>query len=258
MNATVLSYDGGFEGFLCCVFAAYEQKLQPVKITAEDKAEAELFADVHTIATEPEKASRVWKAVESKASAKGKSALKMAFLSEQPGIELELYSMIKYILKNEQPVDRDFSHPAVLKVSQVARQVGREKHRMEAFVRFRLTKDEIYFAAIEPDFHVLPLLAGHFGKRYADQKWLIYDLKRQLGLFYDLEKMEYVSLTLDPEIGIAGASEAFFHSSELQFQKLWQEYFKSVNIKSRANSKLHQQHLPRRYWKYLTEKQPKL
>ncbi|MGB7785725.1 MAG: TIGR03915 family putative DNA repair protein [Salinimicrobium sp.] len=255
MRATVLSYDGSFDGFLCCIFAAYEQKLQPVNITAEDKAESQLFAEVQAIITEPEKAERVWRAIENKASAKGKRALKMSFLSERPGIELEMYSMIRYILSSEKPVDRDFSHPAVLKVSQVSRQVGREKHRMEAFVRFRLTKDGIYFAAIEPDFHVLPLLAGHFSKRYADQKWLIYDLKRRLGLFYDLEKTQYVSLDLDPEIGIAGASEAFFHSSELEFQQLWQEYFKSVNIKSRANSKLHKQHLPKRYWKYLTEKQ---
>ena len=32
------------------------------------------------------------------------------------------------------------------------------------------------------------------------------------------------------------------------------EYFKSTNIKSRKNMKLHLQHVPKRYWKYLTEK----
>lgn len=45
----------------------------------------------------------------------------------------------------------------VLKVAQTAKKVGRKKHRMEAFVRFQLTKDNIYFVNIEPNFNVLPL-----------------------------------------------------------------------------------------------------
>lgn len=75
---------------------------------------------------------------------------------------------------------------AVLKAAQTVKKVGREKHRMEAFVRFRLTRGGIYFAAIEPDFNVLPLINSHFKSRYADQKWIIYDLKRNFGIAYDL------------------------------------------------------------------------
>ncbi|MGY0039832.1 DUF4130 domain-containing protein [Pedobacter sp. NJ-S-72] len=37
---------------------------------------------------------------------------------------------------------------------------------------------------------------------------------------------------------------------------LWKDYFKSTNIAARKNTKLHIQHVPKRYWKYLTEKQP--
>ena len=125
---------------------------------------------------------------------------------------------------------------------------------MEAFVRFRLTKDGIYFAAIEPDFNVLPLIRTHFKNRYADQKWIIYDLKRNYGVAYDLSAVAYITLDLAPEIGISGAPEAYFHTSEISFQELWKQYFTSTNIKGRANQKLHVQHLPKRYWKYLTEK----
>jgi probable DNA metabolism protein len=259
MQESVLVYDGSFEGFLSCVFAAYEQRLQVINILPEgQQASGELFVGRQSVITEVEKAQRVWKAVCNKVSAKGKRDLKYAFLSEEPGIELQLYEMLKYILSKNEKVDRDFSHPAVLKVSQTARKVGREKHRMEAFVRFRLTKDGIYFAAIEPDFNVLPLIKSHFTARYADQCWLIYDLRRNYGISYDLSETRFVSLDLDPEIGVSGASEAFFDSSEIEFQKLWRQYFKSVNIKSRANSRLHTQHLPKRYWKYLSEKDPLL
>ncbi|MHA6278718.1 TIGR03915 family putative DNA repair protein [Salinimicrobium sp. CAU 1759] len=251
----VLTYDGTMLGFLTCVFSAYEERLKVIAIKPPgEQATRDLVAQAREINTVPDKAKRVWTSLKKKASAAGLRDLKWAFLSELPGIEMHMFSMIRYVLAESLPVDRDFSHPAVLKVSQAAKMVGREKHRMEAFVRFRLTKDAIYFAAIEPDFNVLPLIKTHFKSRYADQKWIIYDLKRNYGIAYDLSAVEYITLDLAPEIGISGAPEAFFHTSEISFQELWKEYFTSTNIKGRANQKLHVQHLPKRYWKYLTEK----
>ncbi len=251
---TILIYDGSLEGFLSCVFSAYEEKLKVIAINPIGESTGQLFQESVEVITAPEKAKRVWASLRKKTSAAGLRDLKWAFLSELPGIELHLYRMIRYILAENISVDRDFSHPAVLKVSQTAKKVGREKHRMEAFVRFRLTKDEIYFAAIEPDFNVLPLIKVHFKNRYTDQKWIIYDLKRNFGIAWDLSALQYITLDLAPEIGISGASEEYFHTSEIAFQNLWKQYFTSTNIKSRANQRLHVQHLPKRYWKYLTEK----
>ena len=39
---------------------------------------------------------------------------------------------------------------------------------------------------------------------------------------------------------------------------MWKDYFDSTNIKERKNMKLHIRHVPKRYWKYLSEKQPNL
>ena len=44
--------------------------------------------------------------------------------------------------------------------------------------------------------------------------------------------------------------------AETDYQELWKAYFKSVDIPERRNLKLHLQHVPKRYWKYLVEKQP--
>ena len=254
MRQVTLRYDGTLEGFLTCVFTAYEEKLEVQEISPEGEAAGMIFTGVEEIITDVVKSGRVWKALKKKSSEATLKQIKWAFLSEKKGIENTLFSMIQYIFSETNPVDGDYSHPAVLEVAQTARKVSREKHRMEAFVRFRLTKDHIYFAAIEPDFNVLPLIIDHFMNRYADQHWIIYDLKRKFGIHYDLSGVKFISLDLDPSIGISGGSPAFFDEKELQFQKLWKEYFQSVNITSRANSKLHHQHLPKRYWKYLTEK----
>ncbi len=254
MKKVSLVYDGTLEGFLTCVFTCYEEKLEVQDISPYGEAAGMLFSGVEEVITDLVKAGRVWKALKKKASEATLKQIKSAFLSEKKGIENTLFSMIQYIFSEINPVDNDYSHQAVLEVAQTARKVSREKHRMEAFVRFRLMKDNIYFAAIEPDFNVLPLIKHHFKNRYADQHWIIYDLKRKFGIHYDLSVVKFISLDLDSNIGISGGSTTFFDEKELQFQKLWKEYFESVNIKSRANSKLHHQHLPKRYWKYLTEK----
>jgi len=71
-------------------------------------------------------------------------------------------------------------------------------------------------------------------------------------LFYDLRTVEIVQINFSEE---AADSKAICHEDESLYQELWQVYFKSVNIAARKNMKLHIQHMPKRYWKFLTEKQ---
>ena len=78
--------------------------------------------------------------------------------------------------------------------------VHREKHRMEAFVRFKLLKEDLFFASIEPDFDVLPLISSHFTKHYADQQWMIYDFKRNYGLYYDLLDTRLVEMDFNESL----------------------------------------------------------
>lgn len=254
MQQVILTYDGSFEGFLTCVFVAYEQKLQVVGMCTSVNHSAGLFPENMEVLTECHKAERVWDALKKKTSGRGLKAIQWAFLSELEHVELELSEMIRYIFSRAGQVDSDYSHPAVLKITQTAKKVAREKHRMEAFIRFKLTKDNIYFSKVEPDFNVLPLIAKHFKDRYADQKWIIYDLKRNYGISYDLAEITFMTMELDVAFKPEETASEYFDAEEIKFQQLWRSYFDSVNIQSRKNSKLHLQHLPKRYWKYLTEK----
>ncbi|WP_072577609.1 DUF4130 domain-containing protein [Suttonella ornithocola] len=44
-------------------------------------------------------------------------------------------------------------------------------------------------------------------------------------------------------------------ADESFYQRLWQTYFSAATIRERKNRRLHLQHIPLRYWQYLTEKQ---
>ena len=43
---------------------------------------------------------------------------------------------------------------------------------------------------------------------------------------------------------------------EAAYQRMWRAYFQAVTIPERRNLALHLRHVPKRYWPYLTEKQP--
>lgn len=252
----VLVYDGSFEGFLSAVFTVYEEKLTHVDIQREGNVQRSFFGDIQEIITNKTHADRVWDGLTKKLTTYGRNQLYYSFLSELDSVENLLLDYIQQVFANSDTIEKDFSNATVLKLSKIMRSVGREKHRMEAFVRFKLTKDGLYFANIEPDFNVLPLLTKHFKSRYADQKWVIYDIKRKYGLHYNLEEVETIVLDFSKTFDFTKTSSDFFAEEELEFQELWQNYFKSTNIESRKNMVLHVQHVPKRYWKYLSEKQP--
>lgn len=253
-SMTLLSYDSTFEGFLTAVFEIFEFKYANPKIIKKEEVQQHLFSIPIEVITNLEKSDRVIKKLKLQLGSDGVRSLIYAFLSEKVGIEAILFNVINYAVNNKnRNVMKDFSNDFVLQISQLTKSVGREKHRMEAFIRFELLKDDIYFAKIEPDFDVLILIINHFKNRYQDQKWLIYDLRRKYGVYYDLQNIELVTMDIDIK-SIENKSAEIFSASEIEYQKLWWEYFDHTNIKERKNSKLHVQHVPKRYWKYLTEK----
>jgi probable DNA metabolism protein len=251
----LLVYDGSFDGFLTAVFEVYEYKFSPASIRTQQHAQPNAFGQTREVHTDGAKAARVWKGLQQKISSRATAMVYQAFLSELPAIEDALLRYMQYVFRSKTIVETDYSNEDVLAVQQTSRKVHREKHRMEAFVRFQLTKDQLYYAVVQPDFNVLPLIARHFKERYADQRWLIYDARRKYGIYYDLEKVETVTLNFSTETAGGKDVSVLYDETESIYQLLWQQYFGSVNIAARKNTKLHLQHMPRRYWKYLPEKQ---
>jgi probable DNA metabolism protein len=253
---TVL-YDGSFDGFLCSVFDIYYYKFTGVDIYTEHRFQGNIFQQPHYTHYNSTHKDRVWKGLQKRLTQDALDQIYYSFLSELPGIENTLLHYIQYALASDVFMEKDFSHPAVLAITQTAKKVWREKHRMEAFVRFQKTGDGLFYAFIEPDYNVLPLLSKHFSERYADQPWLIFDGKRYYGLYYDLHQIAEVEVNFTETTSNGKNTKSIYDEQEVMYQQLWQQYFTSVNIQARKNSKLHIQHMPRRYWKHLPEKQPK-
>lgn len=252
-------FDGSFSGLLNCIFRAYQFKDRQVTVSTQQHYQPHMFDEVVQVNSDDARAQRVWKGLSGKISQSAQRSFYRCYLAGQPAAFQALFDYARYVFAQYHAVDKDYGHPAVLAVSQFAKQVGRAKHHVEAFVRFRKTVDGIFFATINPEFDVLPLAARHFQQRYADQHWLIYDDIRKYGIYYDLQQVQEVNLNIAQtgqvldQYGLNKASITL-DAGEALYDQLWRDYFKSTNIVERKNIKLQVQSMPRRYWSYLNEK----
>ena len=252
------AYDGSFEGLLTVLFTVYDRKAAPNSIQPLGAVQGGLFAQPVEVETDEAAAARVWKGLLQYMDAEARTRLFHTFLSEQPDRELVIFRYADLAMRTGRDISEHYADDNVRRVQRLAQQMYREKHRMEAFVRFEKTQDGLFHATIEPDFDVLPLIAAHFTKRYADQRWLIYDRRRHYGLYYDLQRTDIVQFDAGttPQRSTA-VSATVLDEREPLYKLLWQAYFDHVNIPERKNLKLHRRHMPLRYWKYLSEKQPR-
>lgn len=255
---TYFVYDASFEGLLTAVFEVYEHKVEKARIITGTQFQPDIFSEKIVIYTDAVKANRVWKGLQKRLSKASLVNIYSCYLSELPEMEDILLAFFREVFGSAQNVEENFSSHAVLRVAQIGRQLFKEKHRFEAFVRFHKLQDGTFYAPIEPDFNVLPLITAHFVRRYADQEWIIYDVKRQYGIHFDKKQVQEVYFDF-AEVNKYGEAPAEAQdSAEELYQLLWKVYFKNVNIPARRNMKLHKKNVPVRYWKYLVEKQPEL
>lgn len=248
-------FDGSWAGLLTAVFHAFERKEAQLRLVHRKQYQPQVFGDDWEILADPPKAERVGIALRKEMQEGFRQQLYRAFLSEQAEAYDAVFQLIRRFFAGERSLAAQLGDPIVLQVLQIAHSVSREAHRMKAFVRFALAEDAWYVAVIEPDFNVLPLVAPFFRNRYADQQWMIYDLRRHYGLLYDLNMLTEVQLAEHSNNEAALLQPIRLHPNEQAYQKLWQAYFQHTSIAARKNLRLHVQHVPRRYWKYLPEKQ---
>ncbi|WP_256002294.1 TIGR03915 family putative DNA repair protein [Pedobacter deserti] len=247
--------DGGLESLLCAVFEWFERKPGKVMLRLADRYQPDAFGQVFTVDRDEKKAGRVWAGLQRKLSPAWRRKFYAAFLSELPEMYQALFDFACTIFQSPEAAENNYGDPNVLSVSKTAKMVEREKHRMEAFIRFQHSADGLYYCGIEPDFNVIPLIVKHFRDRYADQRWLIYDLKRHYGVWCEDGLPEQVSFEREMYDRMTRPGEAQLSLTETAYAGLWKGYFNSTNIPARKNTKLHLRHVPKRYWKYLTEKQ---
>lgn len=238
-------YDGSYAGLLTVLQRCFAWNEVPEGIARGEALQADLFAEVVTVATDPARAGELLTAVRSRLSAQTPGNLRHAWLSEAPGVELALYRYLACGWQVGRRLDAHLARPEVAEVQRLALRVRREAHRLLGLVRFRQTDDGLFYAPLEPDHFVLPLIAGHFAARLAGQRWLIHDRRRHCGILCDGKSWVLADLELHAEPDNS--------ADERVWQGLWRQFFRHIVIAERRNPRQQRQCMPMKYWKYLVE-----
>ena len=255
---TIFIFDNTFEGLLTSVFEAYSRRTFPDALLPEGEPLPLFHEEVFTVITEEEKAKRMWRGLQKKLSSGALSCLAQCWLAEEAETPMLLFRYIRKAIDAPRSIETNFADPDVLEFSRMWKRVDWERLRMLQFIRFQKAADGTFFAAVEPEKNALPLAIDHFKDRFADQPWLIYDIKRAYGFYYDLKEVRQVTFEEGSREGhlVTGMlDESLMDKDEKLFQQLWKTYFKAICIKERLNPRKHKQDMPVRYWKHMTEKQ---
>ena len=253
----IFIYDHTFNGLLTCLFDAYNWKTFPDLLLKEGESLPLFYDEALSITTSEEKYNRVWRGLQKRLSISALSNLTYGWLSELPKIDQLLFRYMKKVFDSPTSIETNFADPDVLELSKIWKKVNNERHRLLQFIRFQKANDGTFFAPVEPLYNVLPLTIPHFKDRFADQPWLIYDIKRKYGFYYNLKTVEEVTFEANTQEHLISGmlDESKMDKEEHLFQNLWKTYFKAICIKERLNPHKHKQDMPIRYWKLLTEKQ---
>lgn len=253
-------YDGTFQGFLTAVADALKNQDGDIKISTGNERQLDFFVESVSIATQPETAESLINYLKSNLTREIVTDIAYCFLSEVDGIETTIYHYIRLIFEKGKGMSRNYSDDAISKVRRTSDQVDHEILRFQGFVRFRKLQNNLYYATIEPDHNILEMLAPHFSDRFADQQWVIHDLKRKIAIFYNGCHCRFIPF-IENELNQTGNHNSDFSLTnfsydlkEPDYQSLWEQYFKNIAITERKNPTLQRQRLPKRYWKHLVEK----
>lgn len=131
----------------------------------------------------------------------------------------------------------------VFRARAMAKTIRRERHKMEAFVRFREIADEdgaLFVAWFEPEHHVVELTAPFFARRFASMRWSI--LTPLVSAHWSTK-----TLVFGPGAAKSDAPDAD------HFEDHWRTYYANIFNPARLKIGAMKSEMPMRYWKNLPE-----
>lgn len=239
-------YDGSFDGLLTAVFYAYNTK-DSAALVKETDYMPNLLSETIQITTESDKADRVYNSIHANLSYTTLSNIYYVYLSEIPGAETLILDYIRLCFKYSDAINLAKNNDIIRLVDKYQRKVYGEAHFFKGILRFKQITPLIYYAQIEPDHNILPLIMSHFKRRFSDQHFIIHDLKREFAIVYNLETIYLRSLTIEEGQKISASS------SSDPFESLFKSFYKAVTIEERINERQRRSFMPSRYWKHLVE-----
>lgn len=248
-------YDGSFEGLLTAVAMAVKSRGTVTGVYTESDFVPTLFDRTQQIETDPDQAQRLFRYLCSLGRLPARLAAN-GYLSEDVEAGGYIRLLVEQCVKSGSAAADNFSCDPVRALRAIDKKVSFEAHRLNGLIRFRILKDGLQYAPIEPDHNIIGYCVNHFKERLCNRRWMLHDIRRGLALYWDCETLQPVTVARQftefvMRNGEVPAEE--MDDMELHYQQLWRSFHKAINNPARENHTLQRQLMPERYWKYLVE-----
>ena len=240
----VYLYDGSFEGFLCCVFESFAQHEIPFAVWTPQRETSTLYP-VKDIPTDHTKAQRVFASFGQKLGAETEYLVSRDFLSGQEDKELLLIRFLHLAFALGPGTVKRTGHPDVAPLYVMKKSLDWEVDKFQGFIRFE-EHNGMLGAVIHPKNYILPLLRPHFCGRFPEEDFMIYDAVHRAVLLHENHKTQLLELAAPLELSPPSEREQ-------QFQALWKQFYKTLEITARHNEKCRMTHCPKRFWADMVE-----
>lgn len=248
-------YDGSLTGLFTTLQHILETNIQPNSICREYQFTPSLFEESQTIRTDETASTKVWERIHRLGGRLMFRNLGLVFLSEMPDFEMKIYTYLCLAIANgKDPVDQ-IQHPGVKACHSIWQRVLREVHKLKGFLRFEELEDGLLWATYAPDANISCMLAPYFARRMSNEKFMICDVKRGIGFYYNREEVEEVIIE-ESILKRLRINPSLRNTPDI-YAQLWRHYFEEIAITERLNPKLQMSLMPKKYWGFLTEKMGK-
>ncbi len=219
-----LRYDGTYPGLLTCFYACYQDGLHPLRIVStRAKGRSMPHGPVRYIETNTDTARRVQAGLQNRLGESTALGVYQAFLSEAHEREALIYQHLCELFGTANVLP-DAPANAALRVKNLGQLVARELQRIASEIEFEHISSGIAFAAIDPDFDILPLLSVELSS-VAKRACLVFDTNRNYGAYILGTRVQEVLLHEAEEI-VPGRLSAPVSPTEPEgIERLWQSYF---------------------------------
>ncbi|RVU54257.1 TIGR03915 family putative DNA repair protein [Anaerosphaera multitolerans] len=235
-------YDGTFEGLLTLAFESYKD-IENISVVKDD-GQLDFFQNKVEVRTDSNKYERVKNSIIKRFSYSFFLQMYLCYLSEHIKKEEIILKTLKSMYLEGSTFLNSSSKNSVL-FNKISKKVSSEAHFYKGLLRFKEIQEGFLFAEFEPENNILEILTNHFIKRMAREKFIICDVGRRRCSIYFKGKCNYYDV-LDLKV--------FESFDEEFFSEAWKLFYKTVKIKERENHRLMKSNMPKKYWKYLTEK----
>ncbi len=240
---TIFLHDGSLDGLLCAIDLFLAQPGTDCAIERRNQWQPALFDDPCDVAAHPDVADRLLQRIAEYISRETRRLVLSVYMAERVDLDTPLGRFLREGFRLGAAVEQYHAHPDVRAVMIIARKVSTEIHRFKGLTRFRELADGTLWAPIEPNYDILQPLAQHFRHRLGAERWVLHDVGRGKALGWDGQAL----VVLDD------LKPGRLAEHENRVAHLWRTFYETVNIQARLNPALRRQHMPVRYWTYLTE-----